>query len=70
MVASLFASKKSEDLKKELEKSENKLETLFKNFVNTQKKFFEEKVLTAENKKIFEEKKSDFLDLAKEYKAK
>gem|GEM_PF-4333413 len=69
-MASLYANKKSEDLKKELETKENKFEILFKNFVDIHKKFFNEKILTPENKKIFEEKKGEFIDVANDYKKK
>jgi SMC interacting uncharacterized protein involved in chromosome segregation len=69
-MASLYASKKSEELKNELDKSENKLEILFKNFVDTHKKFLNEKILTEDNKKKFEEKKDKVLKIVDDYKDK
>lgn len=77
VVASLYNKKKPEDLKKELKDAkaswESDLKVLFDNFVETHKnllKDLEWEIMSEKNKKLFEEKKAQLLEIAYDYRSK
>lgn len=76
IVASLFNKKKPSDLKKELQKSKEDWEGEFRvfvdNFILTHKNLFDTfktELLSEKNKKAFQEKKTELLQVVDVYKA-
>lgn len=76
VISSLYSKKKSEDLKKELDKSDTKegdFKVMFDNFIDTHQNLLEDlksNVMTEKNKELLNEKKEELLEVIDLYKVK